>query len=1208
MQTIEQVRLHSVALVSVLTGLLALVWATAADEPPLKLEAKPPWQRMLQGEDAKQVGKLQKQIDEMAEGGKLAQAIQTAKELLALREQRQGTDHWQAADARQQIKTLERRAAFTEEQRADYRRAETAWREAMDLFAKGRHAQAQPLCEQVLALRRKLLGEEHPDTATAYTSLAHSLRSQGKHAEAEAAYRKALDLRRQLLGEEHPETATSYHNLASQSWLLGKDAEAEEGLRHALRLRLKLLGEEHADIAYNYYDLALTLNTPGRYPEAEQHYRKALALYRKLRGEEHLETVGSYMGLASNLHAQGKYAEAGAVSLEALALTRKLFSEEHPWTAICYNNLGNNQSDQGKYAEAEENLRKALPLYRKLFGEEDPRTAGCYNNLAMSLVGQGKYAEAEENLRQILALYRKLRREEHPVTAYCYNTLSASLMRQDKYAEAEEAGRKALDLRRKQLGEQHPDTAVSYSTLAISLDMQGKYADAGEFLQRAVEVHRKVLGDEHPNSALLYQNLAYNLAARQRDREAEAQLALAADAFTHARPQFASSGLERAAGVGERSPMPFLAALLARRGEPELAWQRFEQGLGRGTWDDLTARLARSPQEQDRLVALGGRLERLDLVLQEYGTLKQPTEEQSREHKERLTQRRGTQQQLDALTRELAQKYGVAEAHAYALEKVQAALPADTALLGWVDIQPEGKIREVVKERWALRLRAKGKPTWVPLKGSGKDDAWTDADSRLPGQLAADLHSRPRSEQADWRPLARRLYQQRLEPLAPQLAATADLPAVRHLIVLPSDVMDGIPLEVLTERYVFSRAPSATVFAFLRGKAKPQTEGLLALADPVFDRPDTAAKPAPLPPGGVLLVAVVPGSNASQAGLRSGDVLLRYKDTALKTAADLGTQVQAAGADPKAHIPIEVWREGEKDPLKMEVPPGPLGVSVAKEAAPEAVAKRRRIDAETVASRGDGDWKALPGTRAEAEAIARRFRDARKSVTLLTDSDASEQRLAELAGDGTLGKVRYLHLATHGTVNRDFPLQSAVILARDRLPDPAKQLDAGSPVYDGRLTAAEVLRDWNLDADLVTLSACETGLGRYARGEGYMGFAQALLIAGSRSVCLSLWPVDDAATALLMDRFYANLLGQRDGLKGPLGKAEALDEAKKWLRALPRKEAVKLAAVLTGGVERGKGRPALPKAPAVPETATEDEPPYAHPYYWAAFVLIGDTD
>jgi CHAT domain-containing protein/Flp pilus assembly protein TadD len=1202
MRASELVRLRAVGLLGLLAGLLAQASRMAADEPP----PKPPWQRMLQGENANRAEQLQARISMLVGAGKYADAIEPAKELTALRERVQGGDHWETVDARLQVRTLKQVAALNGPQQADYQRAHTASRQAEQLEAKGGFAEAQPLREQALDLCARLLGDSFPDTASGYDGLASNLYAQRKFAEAEKQFRKALDLRRELLND-HPLTAQSYGSLADCLDDRNKLAEAEEHYRKALALCRELLGEHHLNTAQCYGNLGYILNRQGKYREAEKSNRAALTLKRQLLGDEHRETAASYNNLASNLQHLGRYAEAEAADRTALALRRKVLGEEDLDTAQSYNNLATTLDEQGRFAEAEEGHRKALALYVKLLGEKDPLTATGYNQMGYNLYGQRRYPEADENYRKSLELCLALLGEDHPDTAQTYCNLAVNLNAQGKFAEAEEALRVVLKRRRRLLGDEHPDTAQSYYNLAGNLLAQGKYPEAEKDYRTALAVYRKLMGQDHPVTALAGFHLATTLAAQRRDREAEEQLSIAADAFTHVRPGIAAAGLERT-GRGDWSPLPSLAATLARQGKAELAWQRFEQSLGRGTWDDVTARLARSPREQALLTELARRLERLDLVAQQYGALKQPTEEQSRAHKERLTERRRTQEQLDALTRELAEKYGVAEAQAYQTEKVQAALPADTALLGWVDYEVSGKAAQDVNERWAVLLRARGKPVWVRLKGSGKEDAWTEADSRLPAELATVLQTRPRPEQTDHRPLARRLYRQRLEPLESQLAATADLPAVRHLIVLPSRLMDGIPLEALTDLYTFSRAPSATVFAFLRGKPKPQTDGLLALADPVFEHPDAAAKPAPLPPGGVLLVAVLPGSNAAQAGLHSGDVLLLYKDTALKNAADLGTQIQAAAADAKGRIPIEVWREGEKETLKMEVPPGPLGVSVAKEPAPEALAKRRRIDADVAASRGDGDWKALPGTRAEAEAIARHFRDAQKAVTLLTDSDASEQRLAELAGDGSLGKVRYLHLATHGTVNRDFPLQSSIILSRDRLPDPAKQLDAGLPVYDGRLTAAEVLRDWNLDADLVTLSACETGLGHYAHGEGYMGFAQALLIAGSRSVCLSLWPVDDAATALLMDRFYANLLGRREGLKAPLGKAEALDDAKKWLRTLPRKEAVKLAAKLTGGVERGKGRPALPKAPPVPETATEDEPPYAHPYYWAAFVLIGDTD
>ena len=114
-----------------------------------------------------------------------------------------------------------------------------------------------------------------------------------------------------------------------------------------------------------------------------------------------------------------------------------------------------------------------------------------------------------------------------------------------------------------------------------------------------------------------------------------------------------------------------------------------------------------------------------------------------------------------------------------------------------------------------------------------------------------------------------------------------------------------------------------------------------------------------------------------------------------------------------------------------------------------------------------------------------------------------------------------------------------------------------------------------------------------------MGFTQALLMSGTRSVCLSLWKVDDTATALLMTRFYQNMLGKRDGLSKPMPKAEALREAKMWLRGLTRDSAdaatFQLNHFSRSGLHRDAGN------------YTGDHP-YEHPHFWAAFVLVGDPD
>src|SRR5262249_25501307 len=134
----------------------------------------------------------------------------------------------------------------------------------------------------------------------------------------------------------------------------------------------------------------------------------------------------------------------------------------------------------------------------------------------------------------------------------------------------------------------------------------------------------------------------------------------------------------------------------------------------------------------------------------------------------------------------------------------------------------------------------------------------------------------------------------------------------------------------------------------------------------------------------------------------------------------------------------------------------------------------------------------------------------------------------------------------------------------DRLPDPAATPPGKKPC-SGELTVGDIRQSWKLDADLVVLSACQTALGLDRRGDGPLGFVQAFLQCGARCVVLSRWEAEDTATALLMLRFYENLLGKRKDLKQSLGRAEALEEAKRWLRELPRRDAEALAAALHGG-------------------------------------------
>jgi len=241
------------------------------------------------------------------------------------------------------------------------------------------------------------------------------------------------------------------------------------------------------------------------------------------------------------------------------------------------------------------------------------------------------------------------------------------------------------------------------------------------------------------------------------------------------------------------------------------------------------------------------------------------------------------------------------------------------------------------------------------------------------------------------------------------------------------------------------------------------------------------------------------------------------------------------------------------------------------------------------AMRGDaGAIESLPRLIHSRDEIAGVARLLPESEVLL-DGEASETAVASLARSGAISRFHVVHFATHALIDYERPQRSGLVLsqvnvARGGTPGrTGSTLDvvaAGSPARgvagttDGIVTGAEISGSWNLDANLVTLSACQTAVGRTVFGEGVVGLSYPLLQAGARSLLVSQWKVDDEATALLMTRFYDNWLGKGAWPWSPrMNKATALREAKRWLREH----------------RDSRGRR-----------------PFAHPAYWAAFVLVGD--
>jgi tetratricopeptide (TPR) repeat protein len=1202
----------------------------------------------LTGDDEKRAKQLDEQIGKAMEADCWDEAIARAEELLALRKRVQGPRHFEATTAAWNVKTLRRVAPMAKEDRAAYFSTLAMSEQGAALVAQGNYAQAQTLFQKALGIRRRLLTDEQPSTAECYNNLAVSLDEQANYVQAQPLLEKALEIRRRLLTEDHKETVEAYNNLAynlnaqgkydeaqrlyekaleigrrlfsddslefaascnSLAFNLddqGKYASAQSLYEKALEIRRKRLSDNHPDTARCLANLACNLDSQGKFAAAEPMHEKALAVRRRLLTDDHPETAGGFASLATNLISQGKYAQAQPLLEKALEVQRRLLTDDHPTTATCYNNLALNLDYQGKYAEAQPLYEQALEIHRRVLGDNHPNTATSFANLAHNLKIQGKPGAAQPLFEKALEIFRRALGDDHPDTAESYNDLGANLDAQGKHSEAQPLLKKGLAIQRRLMTDDNPRTARSYNEVANNLGLQGKYVEAQPLYVKAVATQLRLRGGAHPETAMAYNNLATDLNAQGKYGEARDEWRRAVESLDGARLRLAFVGIER--GGPNRPVRLALAAVLARLGAAEEAWQRLEEDSGRGLLDELAARKDRrlAPGERTRLSDLTRELERLDRLAE---STPRDLDEASRAKRfdELKHQRDLASIALGEFQSKLASEYGPLAGQVISLHDVQSALAADTAVLAWVDLPPAGpSTADPDGEHWCVVVRSRGIPNWIAIRGTGSGGLWTKDDIELAPRVRKVLQSRPAAGAAAAEPLLEKFRIQRLAPLDSSLDASGGLPRVRRFIVLPSRALAGIPIEAFLapgDSKTVSYAPSATVFKYLREQSRSgRSAGLLALGDPDCQAPVPSSEPAPLPERGLLIKLVGPGSNAATHGVSAGDVLLTYNGNALSAREDLKPV-----ADPGKPVPVEIWRSGRVS--RRELAPGKLGVVIDARPAPVALADERKLQKVLTAARsGDEHFASLPGTRYEVEAIAKLFRAADRPTLALLGTDASEPKLDRLSASGELRQFGYIHLATHGLIDEAIPQRSAIILSQTGLPDPLEQLLNHKQAFDGRLTVREIQRTWELKAELVTLSACETALGREAGGEGFVGFTQALLMSGARSVCLSLWKVDDTATALLMQRFYANILGRRTGLSQPMPKADALAEAKAWLRELRGADVVALAASLSEGEARAKGaekREEASSAPRVPIGAG-DEHPYRHPYYWAAFVLVGD--
>ena len=967
--------------------------------------------------------------------------------------------------------------------------------------------------------------------ARSRNSLGAVASSRGAYDEALDHAKVALETAREHLGETHVEVMRGYRVMGSVFAATGRNAEALDAYQKALRLGTSTASGTDAELAEVYNGIGWVRGVQGRDEEALAAYEKALSIQLTTLGAEDPKVAVTYILEGSAVWSKGDYDRAIAAFEKAVGIL--LARKEPPKKALAaaYVSMGNAYWSKGDYDQTLEYYEKALPLQVAVLGEKHPDVGVSHRNMALVRQQTGDYDAAIESVGKALAVYLPAFGERHTMVAQCYSDASGAYLAKGQPDRALRLAEKALSIQLSLPERSDRDTAVIYTTLAGAYLAQGSFARAAVFYQKALDTDRAEVGERHPDVAEDYLNLG-KLHAKRGDLD-EA-LRFYQKAVLANDPRLDRPGAYLNPPVDTAYSEEFLLDSL------------------KGAASALARRYAAHPR----------RLEDLEKSVTVY------------EHASLLIERMRSGYRAEGSKLALARK--TAETYDDAI-RVAVDLHCATGNQRYL----ETAFRFAEKSRAGILL-----------------DAVNEAEAREFAGIPGELLARERQLRIDVASLDRRVTEAQLDPdPADEARRSADRDRLFDL---------KRNYEALLQRFEKDYPRYfALKYRFAAASAEEVRERLLdertALVEYFVGRDRLFVFVVTRSGLSVSTVAKDSSLEAAVEELRGGIAerdFARYARSARWLYEQLIAPVErdVAGKDlvvvpdgPLSAMPFEAlltravsatsgWGDAGSLPylirdravsyaysatmlltaLRREKPPPEKDYVAFAPVFLEGLPARGGVGDTPPPSparptrSGTGAPGSLPASRGEVTDVLKLFRG-RYGLLDRWLSSRSRVYLEREATEATLKHAglehyRYVHLATHGIVDRKHPRLSGLLLMRRE----------GS-AEDGVLRLGEIY-NLPLNADLVVLSACETGLGQLARGEGVIGLTRGFLYAGASSVLVSLWQVADVTTAALMADFYREVLTGKP-------RTQALREAK--LRAIRR------------------------------------DPESAKPYSWSAFVLIG---
>ena len=364
----------------------------------------------------------------------------------------------------------------------------------------GRVQEALQLTERVVEVRKRTLGEEHPDTLGSLHSLAIRYSKAGERQKVLQLTERVVEARKRTLGEEHPDTLRSIHNLAIWYSEAGERQKALQLTERVVEIYKRTLGEEHPDTLGSMHSLAIWYSEAGKRQKALQLTERVMEIYKRTLGEEHPDTLGSLHSLAIWYSKAGERQKALQLTERVVEARKRTLGEEHPDTLGSMHSLAIWYSEAGERQKALQLMERVVEARKRTLGEEHPDTLSSLHSLAIRYSKAGERQKALQLTERVVEARKRTLGEEHPDTLRSMHNLAIWYSEAGKRQKALQLTERVVEIYKRTLGEEHPDTLGSMQSLAIRYSEADERQKALQLTERVVEARKRTLGEEHPDT------------------------------------------------------------------------------------------------------------------------------------------------------------------------------------------------------------------------------------------------------------------------------------------------------------------------------------------------------------------------------------------------------------------------------------------------------------------------------------------------------------------------------------------------------------------------------------------------------------------------------------------------------------------------------------------------------------------------------------